>query len=767
MHIPLAEVIQRSPLVLPPNTPIENAITAMSQHRTSCVLVMEQERLVGIFTERDVVRITAAGKRLEPLQLADLMTTQTIALIESDIDDIFAVSRLLRRHRIRHLPILDRQGQLLGLITPQSIRDALKPEHLLRFVRVGEIVTTNVICAEPATPILRLAELMAEHRISCVAIVEPSTSIPVGIVTERDIVQFQSLKLDFARIPAQEVMSTPLSTVKPQDSLWSVHDRMQQLRVRRLVVTGEGGELFGIITQTHMLQLLDPVEMYGTIETLQQAIDRQTVELQQEIVQRQELAIALADSEARYRSVVEDQIELICRLQPDGTLTFVNDSCCRFFGKLRQELIGSNLMDLLAPEHRDLWEREWQQLLQPHPDRILSEQRLVLASGEVRWVQWTTKAIVNPWGQMGEYQAVGRDITDRKQADEILRQHAERERLLADITQQIRRSLNLEEILQTTTVEVQQFLETDRVLVSRFEPSGCVRVVAESVRSAIPSLLGKALGNEALVTYWQNPASQHAHTVETVEVAELPQWYREFLQSLHVQAKLVVPIRQEEALWGLLVAHHCTTSRRWRSTDLSLMEQLAAQLAIAIQQAGLYEQLQQVNQELERLAAVDDLTQVANRRRFDELLNREWQRLARSKAPLSLILGDVDYFKRYNDTYGHRAGDMCLAQVAQALSGAARRATDLVARYGGEEFVMVLPNTDRAGAVRVAINLQAAIEALQIPHKASDVGDFVTMSLGIATTIPRTDRVPAELVEVADRALYQSKLRGRNRYSIG
>jgi diguanylate cyclase (GGDEF)-like protein len=661
VHIPLAEVIQRSPLVLPPNVPIKTAITAMSQHRTSCVLVMEQEHLVGIFTERDVVRTTAAGKTLESLQLGDLMTPQVITLIESDVDDIFAISRLLRRRRIRHLPILDRQGQLLGLVTPQSIRDALKPEHLLRFVRAGEIVTADVISADPTTSILRLVELMVEHHVSCVAIVEPSTSMPVGIVTERDIVQFQSLELDFARISAQEVMSTPLSTVKPQDSLSNVRDRMQQLRVRRLVVTGEEGELLGIVTQTHMLQLLDPMDMYSTIELLQQAIERKTLELQQEAVQRQELAIALADSQARYRSVVED----------------------------------------------------------------------------------------------------------RQQAEEILRQQAERERLLTEMTQHIGRSLDLNEILQTMAVEVRQFLETDRVVVSRFIASGCVDVVAESVRSQIPPLLGLTLGSEHLATYWRNPASHHARTIEDVNTAELPQWYRDFLHSLNVRAKLVVPIWQEETLWGLLVAHHCMAPRRWQPMDLSLLEQLTAQLAIAIQQSQLYEQLQQVNRELERLAAVDDLTQVANRRRFDELLNREWLRLARSRSPLSLILGDVDDFKRYNETYGHQAGDACLAQVAQVLSGVARRATDLVARYGGEEFVIVLPNTDTTGAVQVARTIQAAIAALQIPHQTSEVAASVTMSLGIATMVPRIDRTPAELVGAADRALYRAKFQGRNRYAIG
>ncbi|MBW4490283.1 MAG: PleD family two-component system response regulator [Trichocoleus desertorum ATA4-8-CV12] len=185
-----------------------------------------------------------------------------------------------------------------------------------------------------------------------------------------------------------------------------------------------------------------------------------------------------------------------------------------------------------------------------------------------------------------------------------------------------------------------------------------------------------------------------------------------------------------------------------------------------IQQSQLYRQLESANQVLQRLASVDGLTQLANRRCFDEHLYQEWQRLTREQAPLSLILGDIDCFKHYNDTYGHQVGDDCLHQVAKTISSCAKRPADLAARYGGEEFALVLPNTESRGGVRVAQNIQFKVKALQLPHKSSQVSDCVTLSLGIATMIPQVDANPSALVTAADKALYQAKAVGRNQYCI-
>ncbi|HEY9668439.1 MAG TPA: diguanylate cyclase [Coleofasciculaceae cyanobacterium] len=183
-----------------------------------------------------------------------------------------------------------------------------------------------------------------------------------------------------------------------------------------------------------------------------------------------------------------------------------------------------------------------------------------------------------------------------------------------------------------------------------------------------------------------------------------------------------------------------------------------------IQQAQLYQKLEVANRELQRLAALDGLTGVANRRRFDQYIEEEWQCMAKEELPLSLILCDIDFFKKYNDTYGHQAGDACLRQVADALRFCTRRSADLVARYGGEEFAIVLPNTTLASAAQIAEAMRIAVSALEIVHVQSAVSKYVTLSLGIACLTPTLSTSPTLLIAAADAALYQAKAAGRNRY---
>lgn len=173
--------------------------------------------------------------------------------------------------------------------------------------------------------------------------------------------------------------------------------------------------------------------------------------------------------------------------------------------------------------------------------------------------------------------------------------------------------------------------------------------------------------------------------------------------------------------------------------------------------------LEKANQELSRLATLDSLTQLANRRRLDEYLAAEWQRLMREQAPLSFIICDIDYFKGYNDTYGHQTGDDCLQQVAQAMSRAVKRPADLLARYGGEEFAAILPYTDAEGAILVASAMRWEVKLLKIPHRFSTVTEYVTLSMGVSSVIPQRHLAPRSLVSAADNALYEAKAQGRNR----
>ena len=177
-------------------------------------------------------------------------------------------------------------------------------------------------------------------------------------------------------------------------------------------------------------------------------------------------------------------------------------------------------------------------------------------------------------------------------------------------------------------------------------------------------------------------------------------------------------------------------------------------------------ELEKSNAELQLLSSLDGLTGIANRRRFDEFVNNECLRSARENSVLSLILIDIDYFKPYNDNYGHLAGDGCLRQVASALNEVVNRPADLVARYGGEEFVVVLPHTDIDGAVKLAKILCEKIRSLNIPHAHSEASEHLTISLGITSKVACEGSSPTDLIALADEALYQAKESGRDRYVI-
>jgi diguanylate cyclase (GGDEF)-like protein len=176
----------------------------------------------------------------------------------------------------------------------------------------------------------------------------------------------------------------------------------------------------------------------------------------------------------------------------------------------------------------------------------------------------------------------------------------------------------------------------------------------------------------------------------------------------------------------------------------------------------LNSELQRHKEKLTQMSYVDGLTSVANRRRFNECLEAEWNRAVRSRLPLSLMLLDIDFFKQFNDRYGHSAGDDCLVSVARVLSACMKRDSDLVSRYGGEEFALVLPETDYSGARNVAAEIQSGLRGLAIEHKSSPTAPQVTVSIGIASAIPAEKDTHMELLEAADKQLYAAKEAGRN-----
>ncbi len=495
---------------------------------------------------------------------------------------------------------------------------------------------------------------------------------------------------------------------------------------------------------------------------------------EEDITSRKQIEVQLQASEERYRSVITTMAEGIVLQQIDGSIIACNPSAERILGLTSEQIMGKSSID---PEWRAIHEDGSPWPGETHPAMITlktGQPMFNMIMGVYKpdhslvWILINSQPIFHQDDCQCYAVVVSfTDITIRKQALQTLYQQGERERMVYAITEHIHQSLDLEEILKTTVTEIRNFLQTDRVIVYRFKPDGSGVVITESVAEGWTAILNmKILDHYFVEEYSASNQQSMIKAISNIYTEGLTDSHIELLSKLQVIAKLIVPILHGDSVWGFLVAHHCCTPREWFSWESELLRQLATQLAIAIQQSELYQQLHIANQQLENLAMVDQLTQIPNRRCFNIRFNDAWAYLLREQGFLSILLCDIDYFKQYNDTYGHPGGDTCLTLIAQILQQNVKRSTDVVARYGGEEFAIILPNTDCDGAIQVAEEIQAAIQQLHFPHLGSGVKPYVTISIGIATVIPMMDIAPLTLIEAADQALYQAKAQGRDRYFL-
>ncbi|MFN5513739.1 MAG: PAS domain S-box protein, partial [Cyanobacteriota bacterium] len=484
----------------------------------SCVFVMTEGGLAGIVTERDFVHLAAAGEDLSPEHcIREIMSYPVHSLKKSQLTDAFQVAALLRERRIRHLPILDDEGNLLGCITENSLRRVLRSVDLLRLRRVREVMDCSPVAAPGEASILEIAQRMSRSQTSAVIIGEPLAANPQryqaqGLITERDLLQFQALGLDFRRFQAKDVMSAPLMTIGAEESLERAYYQMQKRNIQRLAVVGEDGGLEGLLTQASILHILDPAEMYGVMEILQEKVRR---------LEREKLEI-LTSRNQQLESLVQKQTRQI--------------------------------------------ETQFQQ-----------------------------------------------------------------ERIINEIALKIRQNLDLDQTLTTAVGEMKTFFAVDRCLVYQFEKTSYRgKIVAEAVGADWTY----GLGQEIEDTCFDKGLNERylrgdCWALSDIETAGLTDCHQQLLKQFEVRANLVVPIiiqtlgrspEHHPQVWGLLILHQCSAPRVWQPQEIDFLKKLAAQLAIAVGQAGLLARAAQEIQE--RQAIADNLRQ-------KETMLREAQQLAR------------------------------------------------------------------------------------------------------------------------------------------
>ncbi|TVY06663.1 sensor domain-containing diguanylate cyclase [Paenibacillus cremeus] len=428
----------------------------------------------------------------------------------------------------------------------------------------------------------------------------------------------------------------------------------------------------------------------------------------QDITERKEAEAAADRSNKLMIQTLESISDGFISLDSSGCFTYVNKAAEQFLGRSRYELLGGIIWDLF-PELKQ--------------SEVYTEYLKAASSSEPSSYE-TYYAPLDRWLELHTHPSAEafsvyfRDISDRKAAECKLRESDALYRMITEHS-------------------------TD--MISKHDNTGCYMYVSLACR--------------ALLGY--EPDELHGRNIYDLIHPEDYSLVREGVLLLANQPDTTVSsyrIRRKngEYIWFE------TTVRIIQPGTEGTPEYLCVSRDISIRKQAEY-QLMQTNERLQMISKIDALTGISNRRHFDESYAKEWKLAARLETPLSIILLDIDYFKLYNDSYGHSEGDVCLRRVADALRKGARRPGDIIARYGGEEFVIILPITDEVGALVVAEQLRAEIERQSIPHGSSDVSPFVTISLGVATLVPTRELSPLELLIQADKALYQAKKEGRNR----
>ncbi|MER3494668.1 MAG: hypothetical protein C4323_21945 [Mastigocladus sp. ERB_26_2] len=466
------------------------------------------------------------------------------------------------------------------------------------------------------------------------------------------------------------------------------------------------------------------------------------------------LAEALQQSEAYLRTVVNNFPLIVWAMDKNGVFTLSEGKGLEGLGLKPGEAVGQSVFEMYG----DLPE-------------VAAAFRNSLTTGVPYYVTATTngctlEGMANPfYDDQGNIQGmigVSMDITARKQAEDALKKsEAQFRRLAENVPGMIYRY-----ILHPDGTDEFTYLSPRCREIYELEPEAIIQdsqkmwsLVHPDDSLAIQSLIAESLHKPESINLEHRIVTPSGRVKWIQVIAQAEQQ----ANGDNIWDGVVIDITQRKHTEQLLADYNRTLEKQVRERTIALEQEIWERKRAEDAAKAAEIALRKANLELERLATLDGLTQVANRRRFDEYLSQEWRRMAREQQYLSLILCDVDYFKSYNDHYGHQAGDACLKRVAAAMRNTLKRPADLVARYGGEEFAIILPSTAVQGAITVAQAIQKAIKILRLSHIQSQISDFITVSFGVSSIIPIPNLKVETLITTADQALYEAKKQGRDR----
>jgi diguanylate cyclase (GGDEF)-like protein/PAS domain S-box-containing protein len=580
----------------------------------------------------------------------------------------------------------------------------------------------------------------------------------IGLMTTDGIlIEANRSALDFAGIKASDVLNKPF-----WQTPWWTHSSPLQAKLRQAVKDAASGK-FVRFEATHTAKdgslhyidfSLKPVKddkgkvIYlipeGRDITDRQAMEERLKEMQaeleirvkvrtaeltksnedlhREIAERNRMESLLRDSESRYRAIVEDQTELICRFLPGGKLTFINDAYCRYFGKKKEELIGKSFYALIPAQDRKKVEEAIGSLTKDSPV-MTHEHKVVSARGDICWQRWTNRAIFDTKGVLAEFQAVGRDITDRKKAEELLRNS---ERFLYSIFTSIQDGISI--------------LDKEMNII-RVNPT-----IEKWYAHNMP-LVGKKCYQ---AYHCANSPCKICPTTQTFKTGK--------------SAQEVVPLRAAGGkitgwleLYTFPLLDYDTGELKGA---IEYVRDISNRKFSEEERERLNRELISSNRKLKQIALMDSLTGLYNHRYLDKVIEAEFHRAKRYANPLSVVMADIDYFKSINDVYGFEFGDTVLKQFAHQLKLLVRK-YDIAVRMGSEEFIILSPGSGRPEALGLA---QRLLDTLSL-YNFGDKKHKVKLKLSFAVVSFPEDKIAKgmDLINLADKIINKVKEYGGNK----
>ena len=567
-------IIDKVPLQIAREAGLREAIALIAKNSSQShyVVVVEETRLAGILTERDVVQWIAEGIDLDSATVNDVLKSPAIAIGLSQTQNLLKnlpqFIEFFQKYQIRYLPVLDHEDKFFGIITRESLDLWFHSRNL---------------AVEQSAQVPIITDLISPRDRGALELEEPeflfcglSLDTIMKNVSEGIVILSKSGEIIFANVAAGQMFNLPAEQLIGV-SLGipiSLNDIFEMEIIRR---NGEIG--------------------VGEVQVSQFIWDCQScyfVSLR-DITARKRADNQLWQSQQRYRILAETVPNLIWLTDSNGTITEVNQRTQQYFGKSLEEIQTYGWLPLIHPDDRAIVEETLftaDLLYQPYS----LEYRLQRLDGIYRWHLAQVLPLCDIWDELREstmWLGSCTDIEDLKQTEVLLQQKADQEDLIKKITQRIRESLDLKEVLNTTVEEVRRFLGADRVLIYQVFPGGTGAAIAESVGGDWIKVLDIVFPSEVFPEEnYERYAQGRIFALNDRKDGPILECLAEFLETIQVKAKLVVPIIQKEKLWGLIIAHQCSSPRQWQEREINIFQQIAVQLAIAIQQSELYEQLQ-------------------------------------------------------------------------------------------------------------------------------------------------------------------------------